>query len=55
MMDDLAAKIAKRLCEDWTIGTSSQFCDESDFDYASEEDVAEVIREVLAESAATPA
>jgi hypothetical protein len=48
MLDDLAMRIAKRLKDEWAIGSSSRFCDEPpDFDSASEEEIAEVIREVM--------
>lgn len=47
MPSELALKIARAILEEWNVGNSSQFCDEVDWDSASEEEVAELIDKVL--------
>lgn len=40
MAQKMAMKAAKELKEEWEIGTFSQFCDEGDWDSASDEEIA---------------
>lgn len=47
MNDELIKAIAEKLKEEFVIGNWSQFCDETDFDHASVEDVMSVIKELV--------
>ena len=47
MPSELALKIAKAIKEEYSVGSSSQFCDESDWDEASEDELAKVIDKAL--------
>lgn len=44
MATTLAVAIAQALCAMWSIGHSSHFCDETDWDAAEESEVAEVVQ-----------
>jgi hypothetical protein len=47
MPSELAMKIAKAIKDEYSVGVSSTFCDESDWDELSVNDLAELIDKVL--------
>jgi len=44
VVDDVAAKLAAHILENYTVGYFSTFCEESEYDSLSQEELAEMIR-----------
>jgi len=47
MPSELALKISKAILREYSVGNSSRFCDEVDFDAATDEELAALIDKVL--------
>ncbi len=47
MPSKFATELALKMQEKWTIGESSMFCDEHDFDHATTEEIATMIDEAI--------
>lgn len=46
---ELAMKIAAAITDEYSVGNSSAFCDEVDWDRADEEDIARIVDRILNE------